>query len=170
MSKMYVRDLHSSGSDIEVLGVRHSSVRDTRYVSSKIKNQNYDVALVEKHPEIELSSYKEQTRRIIGHIRESDIRLVEFDRSYEEGVLHERIDDSLQDVKVKGRYRSEIMSDVREKVREQSEDLYEQMLENREREMIRLTRREVVEKDIDEAVIVVGETHVNPIYDALTSE
>lgn len=164
---MYVRDLRVSGSDIEILGVRHSSIRDTRYVKSKINNKDYDLVFVEKHPDIGLESYEEQTRRIVGHIFETDTEMVEFDTGYEESVPHDRVDDSLDGVDVADRTRLDIISDVREKIRDQSEDLYEKVLENRENAMIRSIRKRVTEQEIQNVAVIVGEVHVNPISQRL---
>lgn len=162
-SKMYVQSVSNSDTKVKIMGVRHNSIRDTRYVVSELKRESYDIAFVEKHPKTNLENCVEQTRKIVGHIIELDIKRIDFDLGYSDSFPYEKIDDTLQDIDVKERKRSDILDDVRDKIRRQSESMYQEGLEYREKEMIKCVNDRLPLDDNSEVVVIVGEIHVDPL-------
>lgn len=168
---MYVRRIKFSQKDliVHILGVRHECVHDTRYVVSKLCSEGYDLALIEKHPEIDLRKYREQTRRIVGHLNELNIPFREIDEGFKNEMLSNDFDDSLDGIKTENREWFNVIEDIREKVRRNSEEAFNEMFLERESVMVDRSKEYIESVDPNSVCIVVGEIHINSIYRNLIS-
>jgi hypothetical protein len=153
-------------NNIWILGVRHNSIHDTAYIKSEINNNSFDIALIEKHPEIDISNYRTQTRKIFGFLRQKDIDIVDFDENFDKSFFEriETVPDSIEMEDPKTR-KSEYIRNMRKRIENNRPKVYQKIFEDRESVMGSILKRKIEDLDDSEILVVVGESHVIALSD-----
>lgn len=156
---------------ISILGVRHGSSRDTSYVTRKIRSNNYNTSFVEKDPSTSLREYGVQIRKIIGHLREKDANIVEFDDRLDHQFYENETPDGFDVIEKDSRKsRERSVRQMRRRVKRDHPDVYKKIFLEREKGMIEAVVEWIDENGLEDILIVVGESHVPPIYDNLNNK
>jgi pheromone shutdown protein TraB len=148
--------------------VRHNSIHDTDYIKSEINNNSFDIALIEKHPEIDISNYRIQTRKIFGFLRQKDIDIVDFDKNFDQSFF-ERIEKVPDRIKIdySNGEKSEYIRNMRKRIENNRPKVYQKIFEDRESVMRSILKTKIEDLDNSEILVVVGESHVIALSDLI---
>lgn len=151
--------------EVSIFGVRHGCRRDTSYVTSRIEFDCFNTGFVEKDPDVPLEEYGVQIRKIIGYLRKVNANIIDFDERLDYQFYKEETPNGFDEITYdQNRSREESVIRMRQRVKRQHPEVYKKIFLEREKRMTRNIDEWKDENELRNAVIVVGESHVPPIY------
>lgn len=150
---------------VSVLGVQHSSRRDTSYVTSKIESHRFETGFVEKDPDVPLNEYGVQLRKIIGYLNKFNCNVIEFDDRLDCRFYEEETPDGFDEVTYnQNKSRFESVREMRQSVERNHPRVYQKIFLEREARMKQVIDNWTNKNELNDTVIILGESHVPPIH------